>query len=60
MVEDALANAEVKSAVVVSTKPGCFIAGADIAWLDSAKDKDEVSNCGLRDCDLLCMASIEQ
>lgn len=42
VMEDMLASAEAKSAVLVSTKPGCFIAGADIAWLDSAKDKDEV------------------
>ncbi len=41
--EDMLVNAEAKSAVLVSSKPGCFIAGADIAWLDSAKDKEEVS-----------------
>lgn len=42
--EDILANAEAKSAVLASSKPGCFIAGADIAWLDSAKDEDEVCN----------------
>ena len=40
--EDTLVNAEAKSAVLVSTKPGCFIAGADISWLDSAKNKEEV------------------
>lgn len=43
VMEDMLANAEAKSAVLVSSKPDCFIAGADIAWLDSAKDKEEVS-----------------
>ncbi len=41
--EDSLANDEAKAAVLVSSKPGCFIAGADIAWLDSAKDQEEVS-----------------
>lgn len=45
VMEDMLASAEAKSAVLVSAKPGCFIAGADIAWLDSAKDKDEVLQC---------------
>ena len=45
--EDTLVNADIKSAVLVSSKPGCFIAGADIAWLDSAKDKDEVFHVAL-------------
>lgn len=40
--EDVLVNEKAKSAVLVSSKPGCFIAGADITWLDSAKNKDEV------------------
>lgn len=40
--EDSLASDEAKAAALVSSKPGCFIAGADIAWLDSAKDKEEV------------------
>ncbi len=44
--EDTLVNDAAKSAVLVSSKPGCFIAGADIAWLDSAKDKEEVSIYG--------------
>ena len=39
-----LTNDSVKSAVLASGKPDCFIAGADISWLDAAKDKDEVSN----------------
>lgn len=42
--EDTLANAKATSAVLVSSKPGSFIAGADIGWLDSAKNKDEVSS----------------
>jgi len=41
--EDTLASPQAKAAVLVSSKPGCFIAGADIAWLDSAKDGDEVN-----------------
>ena len=44
VMEDMLASPEAKSAVLVSAKPGCFIAGADIAWLDSAKNKEEVRN----------------
>lgn len=41
--EYALTNDAAKCAVLTSSKPGSFIAGADIAWLDSAKDADEVS-----------------
>ena len=37
-----LANPQAKAAVLTSSKPGCFIAGADIGWLDAAKDKEEV------------------
>lgn len=42
VMEYALTNDAAKAAVLVSKKPGCFIAGADIGWLDSAKDKNEV------------------
>lgn len=30
VMNDVLANNDVKGAVLISTKPGCFIAGADI------------------------------
>lgn len=30
VMNDVLANNDVKGAVVISTKPGCFFAGADI------------------------------
>ncbi len=43
VMEYALTNETVKSAVLISKKPGCFIAGADIGWLDSTKSKQEVS-----------------
>lgn len=35
VMNEILANAAVKSAVLISSKPGCFIAGADIksVWL---------------------------
>jgi hypothetical protein len=42
VMESVLTSADVKSAVLVSSKPGCFIAGADIGWLDSANDREEV------------------
>jgi len=37
-----LTNDSIKAAVLTSRKPGCFIAGADIGWLDSATSKQEV------------------
>ncbi len=40
--EGVLANNDAKAAVLISSKPGCFIAGADITWLDSAQSKEEV------------------
>ncbi len=40
--EGVLVNSDVKAAVLISSKPGCFIAGADIAMLDAAKSKEEV------------------
>ncbi len=42
VMEDILTNPDAKAAVLVSTKPGCFIAGADIGWLDSAKSVEEL------------------
>ncbi|XP_056419643.1 trifunctional enzyme subunit alpha, mitochondrial [Hyla sarda] len=37
------ANDAVKSAVLTSAKPGCFIAGADINMIESCKSSQEVS-----------------
>ena len=53
VMEDTLANTDAKAAVLASSKPGCFIAGADIGWLDSAKDKTEVI---IMIVELLCLA----
>lgn len=36
-------NAAVKSAVLVSGKPGCFIAGADISMLEKCKTAEEAT-----------------
>ena len=41
--EEVLASSEAKAAVLISTKPGCFIAGADVKWLDAATCKQDVS-----------------
>uniref|UniRef100_A0A671Z218 Trifunctional enzyme subunit alpha, mitochondrial n=1 Tax=Sparus aurata TaxID=8175 RepID=A0A671Z218_SPAAU len=37
------ANNAVRSAVLISSKPGCFIAGADINMIQSCKDAEEVT-----------------
>ncbi|XP_025782910.1 trifunctional enzyme subunit alpha, mitochondrial [Puma concolor] len=37
------ANDQIRSAVLVSSKPGCFIAGADINMLASCKSAEEVT-----------------
>ncbi len=42
VMEDILATSDAKAAVLISTKPGCFIAGADIGWLDAAKTVQEL------------------
>ncbi|KAL2098927.1 hypothetical protein ACEWY4_005407 [Coilia grayii] len=36
-------NAEVKSAVLISSKPGCFIAGADINMIQACRSAEEVT-----------------
>ena len=40
---EAFESPESKSIVLVSSKPGCFIAGADIGMLDAAGSVEEVS-----------------
>lgn len=40
--DSAQANPTVKAAVLISGKPGCFIAGADIGMLESLKTYEEV------------------
>ncbi|KAL4630574.1 trifunctional enzyme subunit alpha, mitochondrial-like [Arapaima gigas] len=37
------ANGSVKSAVLISSKPGCFIAGADINMIQACKSAEEVT-----------------
>lgn len=34
-------NANVKSAVLISAKPGCFVAGADISMLEQCQSAEE-------------------
>ena len=48
--EEVLASSEAKAAVLISTKPGCFIAGADVKWLDAASSKQDVSTTIQRHC----------
>ena len=39
---DVNSNPSVQAAVLISGKPGCFIAGADITMLEAAKTEQEV------------------
>lgn len=41
ILQDVLGNGAVSSAVLISSKPGCFIAGADITMLDKCKSAAE-------------------
>ena len=43
VMEEVLASSDAMAAVLISSKPGCFIAGADVKWLDAASNKQEVS-----------------
>lgn len=36
-------NAAVQSAVIISAKPGCFVAGADISMLEKCKNAQEAT-----------------
>lgn len=36
-------DSSIKAAVLISGKPGCFIAGADITMLESLKSAEEVT-----------------
>ena len=36
-------NPSIQAAVLISAKPGCFIAGADITMLEKCKTQDEVT-----------------
>lgn len=41
MMDDLIANDKVKSVLVKSAKPGCFVAGADINMLNACKTREE-------------------
>lgn len=41
ILKDFETNPNVKSAVVISAKPGCFVAGADISMLEACKSAEE-------------------
>lgn len=42
IVNEVQSNASIQAAVIISGKPGCFIAGADISMLENCKTKEEV------------------
>lgn len=46
-------DSSVTSAVLISAKQGCFIAGADISMLEACKTKEEVSQLSKAGQDLL-------
>lgn len=48
VMEEVLASSEAKAAVLISTKPGCFIAGADVKWLDAASSKQDLIDISSR------------
>lgn len=41
-IDRVLSDPNIKAAVLISGKPGCFIAGADIGMLEACKTYDEV------------------
>ncbi|KAI4875118.1 hypothetical protein NFI96_025238 [Prochilodus magdalenae] len=43
VMDEIWANNAIKSAVLISSKPGCFIAGADINMIQACKSAEEVS-----------------
>ncbi|XP_069461679.1 trifunctional enzyme subunit alpha, mitochondrial isoform X2 [Ambystoma mexicanum] len=43
IMDEVWANDAVRSAVLISTKPGCFIAGADINMIEACKSPQEVA-----------------
>lgn len=43
VMQEVWANNDVKSAVLISSKPGCFIAGADINMISACKSAEEVT-----------------
>lgn len=43
MMNEVINDPNAKAAVIISAKPGSFIAGADITMLDAAKTEEEVN-----------------
>lgn len=41
IVNEVESNPAIEAAVIISGKPGCFIAGADISMLENCKTKEE-------------------
>ena len=53
---EAFENPASKSIVLISSKPGCFIAGADISMLDAAESEEEVCVCMCMPvCECVCV-----
>lgn len=44
LLHDIESNPQIQAAVLISGKPGCFIAGADITMLEKCKTADEATN----------------
>lgn len=42
IVNEVDSNPAIEAAVLISGKPGCFIAGADITMIENCKTKEEV------------------
>lgn len=42
IIHEVESNPAIEAAVIISGKPGCFIAGADITMIESCKTKEEV------------------
>ena len=51
---EAFESPESRSIVLISSKPGCFIAGADISMLDAAGSVEEVGCRKLHSSNLWC------
>lgn len=42
VLQEVESNPSIEAAVLISGKPGCFIAGADISMIEACKTKEEV------------------
>lgn len=47
-------NPAIEAAVLISGKPGCFIAGADIGMIESCKTKEQVVTLSKAGMSILC------